>query len=727
MINGNRYRRVLSGLLACLFAAVFVMQPVSVSVWAADNAAEPGEYRLPVFETSDIHGSLVDTSGDEVEYRLAYIADKVNDARHGDKDRTILIDGGDIFQGQMISKFYQGQSLSAAFDKMAYDAVTIGNHEFDWKLETLFDKDGTMRDYEMDGVDHVNSIPVVCGNIYRNGKYISEYARPYIILEKKAYSESGRSMDVRVAVIGVADDFADSVASEFYEDMGYYIPGMGRSLEEANELAAKLESAGECDATIVLSHGDASIVSTGLGKESPVDLVCGGHLHQNKKGYGEAGPPFIAPADAASAYVYAELTFDKKDAPADGGAGVSFVKVARLWYERTIEHRDDMIKKADGSYDSTMLDPDVMSVSDYFLAAVQEYLNAKLGYIDVPVKRFEYLPDSGTLSSTSGNWICSMMQREAGADVAFFNAGGMRVDFDLDEDGRRSISIADVYTMYPFGNTIYTYEVTYGELMKIFEYVMVSFRDQGSRLFLYGAMTGIDCWFKDEKVNALVLEDGTPIYYGGTWAGGWKDKKLRVSINSFTAKESREIDGIDNPALSWNPTSRLKSTDIDQFDASVELLREEGKANDGHLAISEHPYYVNKVYSYSKPVAGESFDVSCGTVRIVSAKKKTVKLVKANKSTKTVTLPESVTICGSRYKVTGIAANAFKGSKAKTLVVKTRKLTKRSVRSALKGSKLTKVSVKVSGSKKVKARYLRLYRKIFTKKNAGRTVSVRSA
>ena len=60
---------------------------------------------------------------------------------------------------------------------------------------------------------------------------------------------------------------------------------------------------------------------------------------------------------------------------------------------------------------------------------------------------------------------------------------------------------------------------------------------------------------------------------------------------------------------------------------------------------------------------------------------------------------------------------------AKTLVVKTKKLKKKSVRGSLKGSNVKKVKVQV-GSKKVNKKYVKKYKKIFTKKNAGKKVKV---
>ena len=101
----------------------------------------------------------------------------------------------------------------------------------------------------------------------------------------------------------------------------------------------------------------------------------------------------------------------------------------------------------------------------------------------------------------------------------------------------------------------------------------------------------------------------------------------------------------------------------------------------------------------------------------------TASLSKA-KSQKTFTLPAAVNIDGKTFSVTGIKAKAFKGAKEKTLIVKTKKLTKKSVQGSLKGSKVKTVKVKV-GNKKTNKKFVKKYKKIFKKKNCGKKVRVK--
>ena len=82
------------------------------------------------------------------------------------------------------------------------------------------------------------------------------------------------------------------------------------------------------------------------------------------------------------------------------------------------------------------------------------------------------------------------------------------------------------------------------------------------------------------------------------------------------------------------------------------------------------------------------------------------------------------TLKTNKFNVKKISKGAFKnGKNVKTLVVKSKKLKKKSVKASLKGSKITKVKVKV-GCKKMNKKYAERYRKIFTKKNCGKKVKV---
>jgi len=142
---------------------------------------------------------------------------------------------------------------------------------------------------------------------------------------------------------------------------------------------------------------------------------------------------------------------------------------------------------------------------------------------------------------------------------------------------------------------------------------------------------------------------------------------------------------------------------------------------------------------------GQKAKVSGNEFQVINAKAKTARMIKA-KNAKSVSVPATVKVNGQTLKVTEIGAkaftakkiksvtvsanvtkiakNAFKGSKATKVTVKSKKLKKASVKGSLKGSKVKTVKVKV-GNKKANKTYVKKYKKIFTKKNAGKKVTVK--
>lgn len=100
-----------------------------------------------------------------------------------------------------------------------------------------------------------------------------------------------------------------------------------------------------------------------------------------------------------------------------------------------------------------------------------------------------------------------------------------------------------------------------------------------------------------------------------------------------------------------------------------------------------------------------------------------------NKATVTAADVQNAASTGATSVVLGpsvkkVSKNAFKGTNINTIVVKTKKLKAKSVKGSLKGSKVKTVKVEI-GSKKVNKKFVKKYKKIFTKKNAGKKAKVK--
>src|SRR4029079_11413136 len=96
---------------------------------------------IRILETTDFHGAILGGSRDRRSGRQlggsATLAAWVNKLRAENPDGTVLIDGGDCFQGTMISNLQFGRPVVEQMNAMRYSAMAVGNHEFDWSADTL--------------------------------------------------------------------------------------------------------------------------------------------------------------------------------------------------------------------------------------------------------------------------------------------------------------------------------------------------------------------------------------------------------------------------------------------------------------------------------------------------------------------------------------------------------------------------------------------------------------
>ncbi|MBR0109041.1 MAG: 5'-nucleotidase C-terminal domain-containing protein [Bacteroidales bacterium] len=539
-----------------------------------------GEYVLPLVETTDTHGYIVNNDNGTIHYRLAYIADKINDIRgHGaecDRDRLLLLDGGDIYQGASVSNLQGGVPLFVAYDRMGYDAVAVGNHEFDWGITTVIDADATLPDYQWEGTACASEVPVLCSNLYQNGSRVP-FTKDYAIIRKTAMNSEGEKVEVKIGVIGFAPNYASSIMTTKFTGAGY---SLREDYSIPRNIAAELESTGQCDATILLTHDSADDAADNLGSNSVIDLVLGGHSHRTMSGSTSWGLPYLQGGRYAEHFGYAELRFS-----VDTTGAVSFLSVGKMRTETVNSDRDVCSRAGQNASD---LDEDILAVSKRAVEISAAQLEDVIGYIDVGATSYR-LAGSGERCSAIGNWMCDIMRRIGEADVSFVNGGGIRTSFPL-YGSSRDITVANVYEMFPFSNAIYVYKLTYADLLKVFEYSLTS---GGKSLFT--GMTGLDCHFySDGEIHSLRLWDGTVIYSGGKWTGDWASRTVILAVSEFLATSERTdySTGTPNPLVEWNSTSRLLYNNLVDNENAVLVLREEAAASGGLLKVDDTAHFI---------------------------------------------------------------------------------------------------------------------------------------
>lgn len=166
---------------------------------AGDMADTRPQACLRILETTDLHMQLMpyDYFADRVEMQtgLIQLANQIEALRSAAGTTTLLFDNGDFLQGNPMADFLAKQPkgngihpMIAAFNTLRYDAITLGNHEFNYGLAFLRDT--------LQGA----AFPIVCANIrHLQGPPL---AQPYVILERSVACTDGKTRPLRIGVTG---------------------------------------------------------------------------------------------------------------------------------------------------------------------------------------------------------------------------------------------------------------------------------------------------------------------------------------------------------------------------------------------------------------------------------------------------------------------------------------------------------------------------------------------
>lgn len=170
----------------------------------------------------------------------------------------LLIDSGDFSQGSPFYTMFKGDVEVGLMNLMGYDAVTIGNHEFDFGLENM------ARIFKM------AKFPVVCANYDFTGTCVEGLVKPYVIIKRNG---------LKIGLFGLSPQLKGLVDLSKCKGVTYLDP-----IEVGNRVAAELKHDKRCDIVICVSHlgwlrpdemGDQKL----LASSKDIDLVLGGHSH----------------------------------------------------------------------------------------------------------------------------------------------------------------------------------------------------------------------------------------------------------------------------------------------------------------------------------------------------------------------------------------------------------------------------------------------------------------
>lgn len=487
--------------------------------WNADTT-----YKLTVLHTNDHHGRFWQNRYGE--YGMAARKTLIDDLREeiqAEGGSVLLLSGGDINTGVPESDLQDAEPDFKGMSKIGYDAMALGNHEFDNPLDVLFKQ------------QEWASFPMLSANIYdkNTGKRLFQ---PYAMFNKQG---------IKIAVIGLTtEDTAKLGNPEFIEQIDFRDPK-----EEAKNLIAELKETEYPDLIFAVTHmghyenGNRGINAPGdvaLARylnEGDLDMIVGGH---SQEPVCMEGPNVIKksfkpgdecqPDQQNGAYIVQAHEWGKYVGRADyefrNGA------LSMVSYDLIPVNLKKKIK-VDGQSQRVLIQEEIEQ-DEAMLEFLRPYQEKGQGKLNVKIAE-----SNGKLEgdrnvvryqqTNLGRLIATAHMERAKADFAVMNSGGVR-----DSIAAGDITYKDVLTVQPFGNMVSYVDMTGKEVLDYLNVVATKPVDSGA----YAQFAGI----------AMSLNNGevTNVFIG--------NKQLRLDGNyRFTVPSYNAAGGDGYPKIDDHP------------------------------------------------------------------------------------------------------------------------------------------------------------------------------
>lgn len=426
-----------------LTARTFGLSLVAVAVLAGCAQTGPYQqdrtYRLTILHTNDHHGHFWKNA--DGEYGLAArktLVDRIRAEVKAQGGYTLLLDGGDVNTGVPESDLLDAEPDFKGMNKLGYDAMAVGNHEFDKPLSVL-KKQARWADF-----------PLLSANVYQGGQRLF---KPYQI-----FNLGG----IKVAVMGLTtDDTWKLVNPDNIKGVEFRNP-----IEEASRLVPELRA--QADVVIAATHmghyedgrhgvnaaGDVEMARAVKG----IDLIVGGHSQNpvcmkaenvTDKEYVPGGP--CRPDRQNGAWIVQAHEWGKYVGRADfefRNGQLRLVKYALIPVNlmKSVKAPDGKVVKT--AY--TELIPEDQHMLAYlkpFQDKGQEKLGVEVGRTDGKLEGDRAVVRKEP--TNLGVLLATAMMEKAKADVAVLNSGGIR-----DSLPAGVVTYRDVLKVQPFASTL---------------------------------------------------------------------------------------------------------------------------------------------------------------------------------------------------------------------------------------------------------------------------------
>jgi len=398
----------------------------SVAALGLTAGIAAADYKLTILHTNDFHSRFEPISkydsgcreGDNAAGKCfggsARLMTAIAEARKR-SNNSILVDGGDQFQGSLFYTYYKGKVAAEMMNRMGYDAMTVGNHEFDDGPEVL-------RGF----MDAVN-FPVLMSN----ADYSGEELLATKLLKSTVIERGGE----KLGLIGLTPQDTDELSSP--GPNVHFTDPVPAVQAEVDRLTAQ-----GVDKIIVLSHSGYEVDKSVAARTSGVDVIVGGHSHTllsnvSKRAKGPY-PTMVNGVAIVQAYAYGKFLGELNVTFDDGGnlteaVGEPLIMDASVTEDdATVARIAELAQPLDQIRNKVVASAAAPIEGDRKVCRVQE--------------------------CAMGNLVAdAMLDRVAdqGVQIAIANSGGLRASIDAGD-----VTMGEVLTVLPFQNTLSTFEIS---------------------------------------------------------------------------------------------------------------------------------------------------------------------------------------------------------------------------------------------------------------------------
>lgn len=364
--------------------------------------------KLMIYTINDFHGNLESSDGIGGASKIAGFIK--NSIEKNDDASSIILSAGDMFQGTGISNYTKGLSVINVMNEIGFDAMTIGNHEFDWGLDTILD----YRD--SDQTNGEANFPFLgCNIIQKDTDSLPKNVNPYTIINQDG---------LKIGVIGyIGLGLESDIATQMVENYEFIEP-----VECIKNYASILRVDEDCDIVITLGHDGDSATNRKISKlngNARIDAIINGHTH--------------------ATYVDEFRRDDgvKIQSIQSGTAG-EYVGITTLSLN---EDTKEVTSSTAFNQPITSRIEDDEKVSKMVSDIVNETAH---------IFQRQLCTAGVTFTQNMGcHWAANALQDYMQVDVSFINTGGIRRSAFPIEAGT-IVTVANVFEIMPFDNTIKT-------------------------------------------------------------------------------------------------------------------------------------------------------------------------------------------------------------------------------------------------------------------------------